>query len=72
MLLMNQVQQRNSFYQFFPPLAIHAFNESGSNTLFLKKNPPPWQSVLLVNQVQVQYSFYQFFPPPMAMHSFND
>ena len=40
MLLMIQVQV-HSFYQFFPPLATHAFNDSGSSTTFLFINFPP-------------------------------
>ena len=35
MLLMIQVQVQRSFYQFFPPPATHAFNDSGSSTTFL-------------------------------------
>ena len=32
---------QHSFYQFFPPLATHAFNDSGSSTTFLSSMFPP-------------------------------
>ena len=57
---------QHSFYQNFsppPPLATHAFNDSGSSTTFLLSNfsPPPWQPMLC--HPTWQHSLYQIFPP---------
>ena len=62
---------QHSFYQIFPPLATHAFNDSSSSTTFLLSNfsPPPWQPMLC--DPTWQHSFYQIFPP-LPTHAFND